>query len=373
MLLTFGKKMRNEVAIDARMLGSSGIGTYIRNLIKGFSETDHGISFIIIGDEEKIRELIGENNNISIVHSEIPIYSIAEQMKLPSLAKSADLLHSPHHNVPIFWRKKLVATFHDALHWDFPEFIPGYKGKLYLSAISRKIAKADAVIVPSKFTAERLSTKLSVPEDNIHIIPHGIDRAFFMPQKHQNDILRKYGLEPQKYLLYVGNMKRHKNIDRMAQAYSLARQKGLSIPFVFSGKLEGLRQTIDCKSLFEVKGVKYIGETKASELPVLYSFARAFIFVSLYEGFGLPPLEAMSCGCPVLTSNVASLPEVVGDAALKVDPMNIEEIADGIFKISLDDKLRQQFIEKGFDWISNFNWKNSVAKTIEVYKRILEG
>ncbi len=362
------------IAIDARMLGSSGIGTYIKFLLDEFVRLEHDFHFILIGDKQKIQKLVGKSDRFTIRSTDVPIFSISEQIHLPKLASGADLLHSPHHNVPFFWRGKLLVTFHDALHWDFPEYLPDWRAKFYLKMVSHRIAKADAVIVPSKFTAKRLAENIAVPQRKIHIVPQGVDRHFFSKKSIENTrtIFKKYNLVPGEFLLYVGNMKPHKNIERVVRAYSLAREKGLKIKLVLVGKSQGLKKTIDIEKISEYDGIEYIGEIPFLELPYFYSGARAFLFVSLYEGFGLPPLEAMSCGCPVLTSDSASLPEVVGESALIVNPEDVPAIADKILKISLDLKLRKSLIYKSLERIRLFEWEKTAVKTLEIYKMLLE-
>lgn len=367
--------MSGKIAIDARMLGASGIGTYIHNLLSELCRIEHDLKFVLIGAPDKLRAVVAQHERFEIRESHAPIYSISEQMKLPGLAGDADLLHCPHHNVPIMWRGKLVVTFHDALHWDHPELMPNWRGKIYIRLVSRRIARADGIIVPSKFTAERLRKNIDAPQERIHIIPQGVDRHRFSRRSSASvkAILGRYGIRAGNYLLYVGNMKPHKNIERLAKAYSIARKNGVDIELIIAGKIEGLKRIVEIDKLKSYDGIRYIGEISYSELPYFYSGARAFLFPSLYEGFGLPPLEAMSCGCPVLTSSAASLPEVVGNAAIIADPENKNEMAKKIMKIALDLSLRKKLITNGRERIKCFSWLHTAQKTIEVYRRVLSG
>ena len=361
------------IAIDVRMLGASGIGTYIENLLIEFHRMKNDFRFVLIGDTEKLKSKLGHSDSFKFRALKSRIFSISEQIRLPGLAMGADLLHSPHHNVPLLWSGKLIVTFHDALHWDMPELICDWRGKLYLKAVSRKIRHADAVIVPSQWTAQRLACNICVPQEKIFVIYQGVDKHHFVRRSTNGvrTVLSRYGLNPGGYLLYVGNMKPHKNIERTIKAYSIARKRGVNIPFVLAGRIEGLMRTISIESALSNEGVKYIGEVQYSELPYLYSGARAFLFVSMYEGFGLPPLEAMSCGCPVLTSTATSLPEVVGESAIKVNPNDVGKIADEIVKISLDLDLRKTLIEKGLTHSKNFGWAKTARETLDVYEKIL--
>ncbi len=363
-----------RIAIDARLLGASGIGTYIRNLLREFRRIEHRLWFTLIGDGEGLQGLVGSATRFEIVDTAVPVFSLLEQIRLPSLAQGCDLLHSPHHNVPVLWRGRLVVTFHDALHWDHPELVPGWRGRVYLKLVSRRIRRADAVIVPSRFTAQRVVERVGVPGDRVFVVPQGVDTHVFSRRSQDSvrAVLQKYGLKPGGYLLYVGNMKPHKNVERLVEAYVCARGLGVRAPLVLAGRVKGLRQAVDVDALAQNDGVRYIGEVPLEDLPYIYSGARAFLFVSLYEGFGLPPLEAMACGCPVLASSAASLPEVVGDAALLVNPADVDDIAKGIHKIALDLTLRRKLITKGFERVRRFSWQRTAKLTLQVYDKVFE-
>ena len=366
--------MSATVAFDARMLGASGIGTYIYYLLRELAAAETKLRFNLMGDPEKLAQIVKGRQNFRITPADFPIYSVAEQVKIPSLARGADLLHSPHHNVPLLWSGKLLLTFHDALHWDYPEYIPDWRGKIYLWAISRKIRRADWIITPSHFTAGRVAEIFDFPQEKISVIYEGVDPERFFP-RDENSVaaaLKKYDLTPQTYILYVGNLKMHKNIIRLVEGYRIAKKRGLEFPLVLAGKIAGLRAKVDVEKILSVPGVRYIGEIPHEDLPYLYSGARALALVSLYEGFGLPPLEAMACGCPVLASDAASLPEVVGDAALIVNPYDVDEIAESLQKICLDLKLRKNLIERGGEQARKFRWHNTARQTLEVYRKLME-
>ena len=366
--------MKGIIAIDTRMLGASGIGTYIENLLLEFERLNNSFHFKLIGNPEKLHRLVGSSPKYEIVPADFPIYSIAEQLELPKLADGCDILHSPHHNVPILYRGKLLVTFHDALHWDYPEYIPNWRGKIYLKFVSKRIRRANWIITPSQFTAERVREIFDFSPDRITIIHQGVNFHHFTRRSPDavRAVLAKYGIHPGNYLFYVGNIKPHKNIENLVKAYELARAKGVHINLVLAGKVSGLRAKVDIEKILSVEGVKYIGEIPYSELPYFYSGARALIFVSLYEGFGLPPLEAMACGCPVLCSNTTSIPEVVGDSAILVNPEDIDEIAEKIKIISLDLRVRKKLVAKNRSRIKFFKWEKTAERTIEVYNKLME-
>ncbi len=364
------------ITIDARLLGGSGIGTYLENLLRELSIlAPADLKFRLLGNPEKIQQVVGENPIFDIIEAKSPIYSPGEQMEIPKLARGTDLLHIPHHNVPILWRGKLLVTFHDALHWDHPEYIPDWRGKIYLKLVSHRIRHADWIITPSKFTADRVREIFDFPSDRISAIPEGVDTGKFFPREETEvrEVLAEYGLEWKGFILYVGNMKPHKNIPKLVEGYQLARQKGVKIPLVLAGKIAGLRGKVDVEKFSSFPGVKYIGEIPHGKMAHFYTGACALAFVSLYEGFGLPPLEAMACGCPVLASNAASLPEVVDDAAVVVNPHDVGEIAAGLAKICLDLELRKRLIERGYANIARFSWRKMAEHTLDIYRKLTGG
>jgi len=367
--------MSGIITFDARMLGASGIGTYIENLLAELRKLDHRLLFNFIGDYDKLHRIIGSSPRFEIKDADFPVFSIAEQLRLPGLAKGSGLFHAPFHNVPFRWKGKLLVTLFDVFHWDYPELIPNWKGKYYLRTVTKRIKKADFIITSSEFTRQRIIEHFGFPDENIAVIPLGVNLNHFSRRGTETvcAILEKYKLRPGNYMIYVGNMKPHKNIERLVEAYKIARSEGIRDYLVLAGKISGLRATVDVDSLISNEGVKYIGEVPNSDLPYLYSGARACTFISLYEGFGLPPLEAMACGCPVLCSNTTSLPEVVGNAAFTVNPNDIEKISEKIKKICLDLKLRKILIRKGLKQARFFSWEKTTLATIEIYKKLMEG
>jgi glycosyltransferase involved in cell wall biosynthesis len=361
-----------SVAFDARMYRPSGIGTYIRNLLCEYVNIPDNFIFSVIGNETKLKELIGESKKFKIRNINCPIYSISEHFNIPRLAKGADILHIPHYNVPIFWHGKLVVSVMDMLYWDHPEFISSKVGKFYLNIISRKLRKADCIICPSEFTASRVIENLNMPAKKVCVVYLSADFNHFTSRTNNatKDIIAKYNLELKRYLLFVSNMKPHKNLQRIIKAFLIAKEKGVKDKLVLIGSSKNLRAVENMKKLIHNGDIIYIENVNYEELPYLYCGAKAFIFPSLYEGFGIPPLEAMSCKCPVLTSNEASLPEVVGDAALIVDAYDIESIAKGIIKISDDTELRKSLINKGRERIKQFSWEKTAIQTLEIYKKL---
>jgi glycosyltransferase involved in cell wall biosynthesis len=212
-----------------------------------------------------------------------------------------------------------------------------------------------------------------LPEEKISVIYNAIDERFSIPPREEEveRVRERYQLA-HGFVLYVGNIKPHKNLVRLIEAYDLLRRRGFDLKLLIIGdeisKLPALRRAVHKHKLH--KHVRFLGYLPDETLAVLYRLAEVFVFPSLYEGFGLPPLEAMACGTPVVTSNVSSLPEVTGDAAVLVDPYEVESIADGVQRVLTDPALGAELRKKGIARAREFSWEQSVARTRELYREV---
>lgn len=326
-----------DFCIDARMALSSGIGTYIRNLIPLLT----GFRLILLVDQPG-RGWCREFEQISFP---VPIYSVQEQMRYPLSIPKCDLFWSPHYNVPLMpiRAKKRVVTIHDLCHLTFGS----WPEKIYAQWMFRQsLRRSHQVITVSQYTHRQIKMHFGASS---HVISLGVDPEHFRRWGDGELIRKKYRL-PDRFALCVGIHKPHKNIERLHQIF--ANSQRLKLKLVHVGK-----------------GTK-IGVVPDAELAHFYSMAEVFVFPSLYEGFGLPPLEAMSCGCPTVVSRAASIPEVCGDASLYFNPTNNQEIEEAILKVTTDTKLRKQLIEKGFERVSQFTWKQTAANHAKVFEEV---
>ncbi len=366
------KLSQTDIFFDARMAGMGGIGTYIEKLVQAFAQNMGNFTMRIVGNEKSLHALAQNYcSNVEIVHCPCKIFSLAEQWQLLRLAKNCNVYHAPHYNVPVLRNANLMITLHDVLHWDMPQYVPSMAAKFFLAAMSAKIAHAKIIITDSEFSRTRILKHFNIAPQRVINIPLAADEKFFYPQNSAQiaNTLAKHALEYKNYLLFVGNMKPHKNIERLVSAFDAARHKlPQRMKLVFVGKFDSLRMRVDVSKL----NALHIPNISNVELAQLYSGATALAFVSLYEGFGLPPLEAMLCGCPVLASREGAVPEVCADAALYANAYDIDDIAAGLTKISLDTDLQNTLIEKAFFRARLFDWKNTVRKTVEIYKLLLE-
>ncbi len=371
-------KLPNKIAIDARMIRHSGIGRYIENLLNQFLELKNDeFQFQLFGSPDLLTKYT-INKNFSVYPYFAPIYKIKEQVNYPKkYFRQYDLLHVPHYNIPISYSGKLVITVYDLIHYLFPKGISNPIGQRYARFLLKKaVSHAHRIITISQSTKNDLIKHLHVREDKIDVIYCGSPKyhSFASDPGKIHLILKKYSMH-KPYILHVGIDKPHKNVIRLIQSFGIFLQKTKSdYQLVLLGPKEPLRQSFlkeIAKYQLESKVIVpgYISDT---ELAVFYKNAALFVFPSLYEGFGLPPLEAMAMDIPVISSNLSSLPETVGDAAFQINPYNTEEMADAMEKILTDSTLRQELIEKGKRQLTRFSWEKTAHDTLEVYRKVLQ-
>ncbi len=291
--------------------------------------------------------------------------------------KDVDITHFFDFIVPKGVYGKVVTTIHDAVWLLYPETMAKKTLKRITQDIQYSIDRADAIVAVSESTKQDLTSLLQIPEDKIVIASPGVDVERFQHQysvAELEQMKEKYNL-PDKYVLYMGTLEPRKNIERLVQAFALVHQqpelrqyklvlagkKGWQYDSIFARITQlGLEQDVICTG--------YVDE---ADKAAIYQQADLFVFPSLYEGFGMPVLEAMAAGVPVVTSNVSSLPEVAGDAALLADPLDVQALADNIQRLLLDDDLRQSCIAKGYVRCKHFTWERSADILVELYQRLM--
>ncbi len=369
-----------RIAIDARKLHDFGIGTYIRNLVRGLAKIDATTEYILFcrsQDAEFVRTL---GPNFRPVIEPAGHYSIREQLALPLAVKRAhvDLFHAPHYVLPALTPGRSVVTIHDCIHLMFPEYLKHRLASAYARASMWTAAhKADRIFTVSEQSKRDILTFFHVAPEKIVVTPNAIDDRFNeRPDDEQVKQIRERYQLSHPYILYVGNIKPHKNLERLIEAFQIVRGQGRSeLELLIIGdeisKMQSLRRAVHKYDLHRY--VRFHGFVPDKTLAILYGLASVFVFPSLYEGFGLPPLEAMACGTPVVTSNVSSLPEVVGDAAELVDPYSAQAIADGILKVLHSSHLRAQMRDRGFARVRAYSWERSVESVRRVYGEVVAG
>jgi glycosyltransferase involved in cell wall biosynthesis len=351
----------------------------VRNLLRHLARIDKTTDYVILcsyRDRDQISEL-GEN--FRAVADASPGYSIREQVTVPVdlRREGADLFHAPHYVLPPLVRCKSVVTIHDCIHLRFPQYLPNRLGYAYArGSLWFATHRSNRIVTVSEASKRDILSYFSVPPAKIDVIYNGIDERFSTPPP-SDDVERvreRYQLN-HPFILYAGNIKPHKNLERGIEAFHELRRDSQfeHVKLVIIGdeiaKYAALRHAVHRYKLH--KYVRFFGFVPDSTLAILYRLADVFVFPSLYEGFGLPPLEAMASGTPVITSNVSSLPEVVGDAAMLVDPLKPQAIADAVARVLTDPALRADLSTRGLERSRHFSWERSVQRVREIYNEVL--
>jgi glycosyltransferase involved in cell wall biosynthesis len=363
-----------RIGIDARKLYDYGIGTYIRNLLKQLARIDRETEFVLFCRPQDAKGLASLGENFRAVPEAAGHYSIGEQVRIPWAIRreGVTLFHAPHYVLPPLVTCSSIVTIHDCIHLMFPEYLPGRLALGYARA-SMAIAarRATRILTVSESSKRDIVRLVDAAPEKIDVIYNAYDERFSC-EPREEDVVRvreRYQLQDQ-FVLYAGNVKPHKNVERLIEAMQIAHARGLDhLKLVVIGedlsKGASLRRAVHRHNLH--KYVRFLGYLPESTLAVMYRLAGVFVFPSLYEGFGLPPLEAMASGTPVVTSNVSSLPEVAGAAAVLVNPLDPGEIADGIYRVLTDESLRRDLRAKGLVRASEFSWETSARRVREIY------
>lgn len=357
------------ITIDLRWLNASGMGTYLRNVVPGILAAFPERHFTLIGERDEIEQIgIPADTKANVVAACSKMYSIAEQFEIPrKIPKETRLYFAPHYNIPLFYRGKMMVMVYDLFHLAMPSLVGGFHKGLYACHMFNAVRRrADAILTISHFTKDELNRYTGEGRQQIFPIHLGVDESWFETQPtgkpHRNP-----------FLLYVGNIKPHKNLGALIQAFGLLSEE-IEHDLVLVGKKEGFI-TGDSSSAIEAEKLSgrvfFTGRVGDAILKQYMVHAEALVFPSLYEGFGLPPLEAMAAGCPVISSNAASLPEICGDAALYCNPHSPSDIAEKIRILMGDDILRNKLREKGAARARQFTWASCIQKTCEVMDGLL--
>jgi glycosyltransferase involved in cell wall biosynthesis len=348
------KDGRVRVVVNARVLKAplTGLQRYAWELLRRFGS--------------KV-QTVAPKRGLSVIQGHL-----WEQFMLPYYCKGK-LLFSPANTGPLSVAKQVV-TIHDIISIDMPEVFSPERRAFYRFLLPRLVQRVHTVITVSAFTRERLIEWAKIPPSHVHAIHSGVDQLFSPQQAGSIERLRNALQIPSPYyILGLGLIGPHKNLPRLFAAWErVQRELPDEVWLVVAGGEEK-------SSVFKYTGIQKLpprvhltGRVADEFLPTLYSGALAFVFPSLYEGFGLPPLEAMACGTPVLTSNVTAMPEVVGDAGLLVDPYDVEAIAHGIRRLVEDTALREELRKKGLERAKQFTWERTAELTWAVLEEAME-
>jgi glycosyltransferase involved in cell wall biosynthesis len=370
-----------RIVIDVRHVKDFGIGTYIRNLVNALRELDSHNHYLLATTNPRLPDFPRLSKNFeTVVYHEPKRYSL-QNVTYPWFLRglAPDLVHLPLNDVPFFMQHPYVVTIHDMSSFLFGGR-SGTREDVRLYRFRRGLLRADRVIAVSAATRRDCENLLGIRGDRMRQVYSAPDPNFLTPPPDaelQRRLLERFNIH-YPYILYAGRIRPHKNIPRLIEAFAVVR-----------GELENHPRYKDLRLLIigdeinrhpEVRRavaqtrteqvVRFLGFVPFDTLKQLYSSATLFAFPSLYEGFGLPPLEAMATGIPVVTSAVSSLPEVVGDAAMIVNPENVFDIARGLREVLVDDALRARLIQGGKRQVAQFSWRRTAEQTLEVYLEV---
>ena len=372
-----------KIAIDCRFLYASGLGRYIREIVQRIIPGHPDwVFYLICKNIMDFRVLASNADNAVAILSDTEMYSIKEQFDLPLKIPSVDIYWSPHYPVPLLGTraKYQVTTIHDVNHLAFIKVLSlpqSLYARFMMFAATRK---SELILTDSQFSQNEIVKYTGVSASKIETVYIGIDSSQFksreLLQSESCALRGKYRL-PERFILFVGNVKPHKNIIGLIEAFALLRRSLPEMELVVTGRKENLINGVPGleKLLNELdleKVVHFTGFVDDDDLPKFYNLAAVFVFPSLYEGFGLPPLEAMASGCPVVASNLSCIPEICGEAVRYVNPTVPKEMATGLFEVLTQEDLRNELVQKGFQRVKRYNWDQTVAEVAKILIRLKE-
>ena len=378
-----------RIGINARLYSESGIGRYIRNLLKYLQKLDRENDYFIFLLRKDFED-INFPKNFTKVLADFSWYGMEEQYKFPGLLNKykLDLVHIPHFNVPIFYLGKMVVTVHDLIHQNFSmnrattldPFTYKVKQFGYSTIFNLALRNSKKIIVPSNYVKSEILKKFSVYKDKIVVTYEGVDEEILkiknqISNREIEKTMKHLNIKPP-YIFYVGNAHPHKNVEGLIKAFLRIQnlefrvQNGYKLKLVLSGSDHYFWQRLKKENMHN--DIIYTGYVTDEQLVALYMGAKAFVMPSFEEGFGIPLLEAMALGTPVVSSDAASLKEIGGDGAIYFDPNNLVEMESKIKEVLNNEKLRKELVEKGRERVKEFSWEKLAKETLEIYQQKAE-
>lgn len=383
-----------HIGIDARMYGPNnrGIGRYIQRLIEGLARIDDNNRYTLFMTKKSMENFVVPNGKFKIVCADIAWYGLKEQILMPWFIKKnkVDIMHWPHINVPYFCPVPYVVTVHDLIVWHFPDSrattLPTWKYNIklwaYKKIMTRAIARAKKVITISQFTKRDIIKQFKTKDNKITVAYPGTDKMLLGMEKISNSesfneyLSSRFNIK-KSFLLYVGSAYPHKNLEKLIRAFVITKnQYNRNWHLVLVGRndwfYEKLKQFINSTISDEEikKDILLLGQVSDKDLDGLYRGARIFVFPSLYEGFGLPPLEAASRGVVVAAAKTASLPEIMADAAYYFDPDSVENMAQALDILAGARQTQTELIARGFERVKQFSWNKMAKEISDVYSSL---
>lgn len=369
--------MHMRIGIDARLIEETGVGRYTRNLIRELGRIDKENSYVVFLRQSSFASFQPPNQRWSKRLTEVPWHTVTEQLVMPKLFRDAklDLVHIPYHNPPIFYSGRTVVTIHDLtiLHFDTGRAttlpLPLYKLRRvgYRIALTVGLRRVQKIIAVSRATKQEIMDHFRIPPEKIMVTYEGVDERV---KSQESRVKSEKPLVEPPYFLYVGNAYPHKNLETLISAFkSLITHHSSPITLVLVGKEDFFyrraKELVNKQNLND--RVIFFDEADDRQLASLYTHAIALVFPSLMEGFGLPGLEAMAHGIPVVCSDIAVFREIYQEDAVYFDPTSYSDIAAKLNNILSSKELRERLIRGGFRRIQRFSWHGLAEKTLNVY------
>ncbi len=365
-----------RIGIDCRKILDYGIGTITANLIENLAIVDPETEYFLFGNPDIVPT---PGPNFTTVREKSKRYSIGEAIRLPHKSRKLklDILHWLHYATSPLKHCKYVVSIHDINHLLMPELLPSRAHRIYAEKMLRLATRvADRIITASNASKAEIIEHLNVPEEKISVVYNGVSDIF--KRQPLDGLLARLKTDFEldiPYILYVGSLREHKNVARLLEAFDIVRTRiDNDLTLVIVGEHKKQRAALQkyANKQYTGKYVRFLGAVPHEKLPILYSGAHVFVFPTLYEGFGLPPLEAMACGVPVCMSRLPVLKEVAGTAAAYFDPYDPFDMADVLGSMFHNLDRYGDLTKKGPQRASEFSWKRTAEQTLEVYREVLD-
>ena len=384
-----------RIGIDARFYGpiGKGLGRYTQEMVDNIIKLDEVNEYRIFLTKDNFDEFVCDGVRVKKILADVRWYTLAEQLIMPWLLRQEklDLVHFPHFNVPLFYFGKFVVTVHDLILFKYPTnrattlspLLYWLKNMAYRVVIWSAVLRAKKIIAVSEFTKQDILKHFGIKADKVEVTYEGVanlskGRDSLFDLSHDKQALLEYNIN-RPFLLYVGNVYPHKNLERLLEVFAkLYRQRDKNLQLVLVGKPDYFYERLKVKAASlnlwqpnDKSPVIFSGYVPDAKLEIFFKQALLYVFPSLYEGFGLPPLEAMAKGCPVASSDRSSLPEILGEAAIYFNPESLSDMEAKIGSVIDDEDLRQKLRQLGYEQVKKYSWWECARATFEVYQQAI--